>query len=455
MRQAKVFAGSSHPELASLITQRLGIAPAPCKLGKYLNSETSVSLDVSVRNQDVYIIQSGSLHSNDHLMELLVLINSCKIASAKRITAVLPYFPYSKQSKMRWLKKRCAITAKLVANMLVTAGVDHIITMDLHAAQMQGFFQKPVDNLFAEPTLAKWLKDNIPDGNGLVEDVVVVAKNAGGAKRVTALADKLGVLFALIHLEAVKPPPQQPIPIQSFDEVVLKQSQYALHNGSSQPSTTTITATSTIPASPPSLMSPQQATFSSLLAGGQFEHPSNSTDVVTAASMILNCSPTAVSSDAYSNANANTNTNTNTNTYPLPSSNVLPLHRTNTFSTASGDPQPALLGNARGKLALLVDDIIDKGDSFITAANFLINHCGAKAVYVVAIHGIFSGSTLQDLENCKSISKVVATNTFPLEASKKELAKKLNVVDISAPMAEAIRRHHNAESISFLFSNAI
>ncbi|CAG8708351.1 3964_t:CDS:2, partial [Dentiscutata heterogama] len=118
---------------------------------------------------------SGSTQINDHLMELLIMISACKGASASRVTAVMPYFPYSKQSKKK--KYRCAITAK-VANLLSVAGVDHIITMDLHASQMQGFFNRPVDNLYAEPCIAKWIQDTVPEyANG-----VVVSKNAGGAK---------------------------------------------------------------------------------------------------------------------------------------------------------------------------------------------------------------------------------------------------------------------------------
>ncbi len=109
MRQVKIFTGSSHPELSSLILERLGVQAAPASLKRFANAETSVELETSVRDADVYIIQSGSSQVNDHIMELLIMVNACKLASARRITAVIPYFPYNKQSKK---KSRSGITAK-------------------------------------------------------------------------------------------------------------------------------------------------------------------------------------------------------------------------------------------------------------------------------------------------------------------------------------------------------
>jgi len=126
-------------------------------------------------------------------MELLVLISACKTASARRITAVIPCFPYARMDKKD--KSRAPITAKLVANMLAVAGCVHVITMDLHASQIQGFFDIPVDNLFSEPLMLSYIKTRI-DG---WKDSIIVSPDAGGAKRVTAIADKLGVEFALIH----------------------------------------------------------------------------------------------------------------------------------------------------------------------------------------------------------------------------------------------------------------
>lgn len=147
----------------------------------------------------VFILQStepGNI--NDHIMELLILINACRTASARRITAVLPNFPYARQDKKD--KSRAPITAKLMANMLQTAGCNHIITMDLHASQIQGFFNVPVDNLYAEPSTLRWIRENL-----VVQDCVIVSPDAGGAKRATSIADGLDLGFALIHKERARP----------------------------------------------------------------------------------------------------------------------------------------------------------------------------------------------------------------------------------------------------------
>ncbi|EXJ82497.1 ribose-phosphate pyrophosphokinase [Capronia epimyces CBS 606.96] len=195
MRGVKVFSGRSHPSLVESICQRLGSSPAKCDLGNFANGEISVQIGTSVRNEDVFIVQSGSPHINDSVMEMLIMIAACKGGSAKSITAVMPYFPYSRQSKKK--SHRGAITAKMLANLMLVAGVDHVITVDLHASQMQGFFGKPVDNLFAEPIIARWIKNNVPNW----KEAVVVSKNVGGTKRVTSLADSLKLSFALVSTD--------------------------------------------------------------------------------------------------------------------------------------------------------------------------------------------------------------------------------------------------------------
>lgn len=143
-------------------------------------------------------------------MELLIMANACKTASARRITAILPNFPYARQDKKD--KSRAPITAKLMANMLQTAGCNHIITMDLHASQIQGFFNIPVDNLYAEPNSLKWIRENLMhesdsgrEVNGNRQDVIIVSPDVGGAKRATSMADKLDLGFALIHKERSAP----------------------------------------------------------------------------------------------------------------------------------------------------------------------------------------------------------------------------------------------------------
>ncbi|KAI0985707.1 hypothetical protein GJ496_012059 [Pomphorhynchus laevis] len=195
MPKIKVFAGSSNVMLGNRIASRLNLELGHCVLKKFSNHETSVEINESVRNEDVFIVQSGCTEVNDIIMELLIMMNACKIASASRITVVIPCFPYARQDKKD--KSRAPISAKLVANMLSTAGADHIITMDLHASQIQGFFDIPVDNLLAEPVVIKWIRENIPN----YREAVVVSPDAGGVKRVTSIADRLNIDFALIHKE--------------------------------------------------------------------------------------------------------------------------------------------------------------------------------------------------------------------------------------------------------------
>nr|XP_031864057.1 uncharacterized protein CI109_000701 [Kwoniella shandongensis]KAA5531129.1 hypothetical protein CI109_000701 [Kwoniella shandongensis] len=206
----KLFSGSSHPELAALIAKRLRIPLARANIHQPPSGETKVTIVESVRDYDVYILNTGAGSVNTHLMELCIMIHACKIASAKRITAIIPHFPYARQDKKD--KSRAPITAKLVANMLREAGCDHVITMDLHASQIQGFFDVPVDNasllqfapcsilsLYAEPSMIQYMRDHID-----VKNCVIVSPDAGGAKRATSIADRLNVDFALFHKERKK-----------------------------------------------------------------------------------------------------------------------------------------------------------------------------------------------------------------------------------------------------------
>ena len=198
MRGVKVFSGTSHPALTEAICQRLGTTPAKCDLGYFANGEIRVQIGTSIRNEDVFIVQSGSQSINDSVMELLIMIAACKGGSAKSITAVIPYFPYSRQSKKK--AHRGAITAKMIANLMMVAGVSHVITVDLHSSQMRGFFGKPVDNLLAEPIIGRWIKANVRNWR----DAVVVSKNVGGTKRVTSLADVLKLSFAIISTDRAR-----------------------------------------------------------------------------------------------------------------------------------------------------------------------------------------------------------------------------------------------------------
>ncbi|EGW30758.1 uncharacterized protein SPAPADRAFT_62611 [Spathaspora passalidarum NRRL Y-27907] len=197
----KLIAGNSHPELCDAIAARLGIPLARVGAFQYTNQETAVTIGESVRDEDVYIIQTGTGYDNlnDFVMELLVIINGCRIASARRITVVIPTFPYARQDRKD--KSRAPITAKLMANLLQCAGCDHVITLDLHASQIQGFFRVPVDNLYAEPSVLRYITDTFRNE---INELIIVSPDAGGAKRVAAIADKLDVPFALIHKERQK-----------------------------------------------------------------------------------------------------------------------------------------------------------------------------------------------------------------------------------------------------------
>lgn len=300
VRNIVVLGGSSHPELVATICHQLGIPNGRITLSKFAVGETRVEIQDSVRGKDVFVIQSGCGRVNDGVIELLITISACKTASAKRVTAVLPHFPYSRQSDipynkvgaplskaptnnnarsgdytfesrpgtpgpmdspvpgvshgdlekglsrlalergmdggsssssingkqplrrantsdsangLRWstgaqtsnsewsppkntgYKQWVAQAGTLIADLLTCAGADHIITMDLHDPQYQGFFDIPVDNLYGRPLLQRYIKYNIPD----YQNAVIVSPDAGGAKRATAIADALGMEFALIH----------------------------------------------------------------------------------------------------------------------------------------------------------------------------------------------------------------------------------------------------------------
>jgi len=186
----RVFTGTSNPELVHEICGHIGIPCGDIELNHFADGEISVQIKENVRGADVFLVQSTSNPTNENLMELLVMIDAARRASAKKITAVLPYFGYARQDRKD--KPRVAITAKLVANLIVTAGADRVLTLDLHAGQIQGFFDIPVDHLYAIPVFIKYLRSlNL-------EDVVVVSPDPGGGKRARAYGKLLGAPIAFI-----------------------------------------------------------------------------------------------------------------------------------------------------------------------------------------------------------------------------------------------------------------
>jgi ribose-phosphate pyrophosphokinase len=296
----------------------------------------------------VFVLQSTRPNDiNDGLMELLIITNACKTASARRITVILPNFPYARQDKKD--KSRAPITAKLMANMLQTAGANHVITMDLHASQIQGFFNVPVDNLYAEPSAIKWIRENIlhttesgressyantnGDTHPRKPQCVIVSPDAGGAKRATSIADRLDLPFALIHKERSRP-----------NEV----------------------------------------------------------------------------------------------------------------------SRMTLVGEVRDKICILVDDMADTCGTLAKAADTLIAQGGARDVVALVTHGILSGSAVDTLRNSQ-LSRLVITNTVPvleekirgLHVPEGEKGCRLEMIDIAPVLAEAIRRTHNGESVSYLFSHPV
>ncbi|XP_048846842.1 phosphoribosyl pyrophosphate synthase-associated protein 2 isoform X2 [Brienomyrus brachyistius] len=320
-----IFTANSNPagrELGKRIAERLGVELGKVQVYQEANRETRVQIQESVRGKDVFIIQTVS-----------------------SITGVVPYFPYSKQCKMR---KRGSIVTKLLASMMCKAGLTHLITMDLHQKEIQGFFNIPVDNLRASPFLLQYIQEEIPD----YRNAVIVAKSPASAKRAQSFAERLRLGIAVIHGEA------------------------------------------------------QDA--ESDLVDGRHSPP-----------MVKNVAAIHPSLEI-----------------PL----LIPKEK----------PPITVVGDVGGRIAIIVDDIIDDVDSFVAAAETLKER-GAYKIFVMATHGILSSDAPRLIEE-SAIDEVVVTNTIPHEIQKLRCPK-IKTVDISMILSEAIRRIHNGESMSYLFRN--
>lgn len=198
-KNIKIFTGNSHQELAKEIADLLGVQVGDSKVSKFSNGEISVDINETVRGTDLFVIQPICEPVNDSFMELLIMLDAFKRASAGRITAVVPHYGYARQD--RKAKARQPITAKLVADLIHTAGADRVLTMDLHAAQIQGFFDIPVDHLEGVPILAKYFKEL-----GLnTAELVAVSPDIGGVKRTRKFAEKLHVPIAIVDKRRPKP----------------------------------------------------------------------------------------------------------------------------------------------------------------------------------------------------------------------------------------------------------
>ena len=196
----KLLAGNSNPGLAKAIGDYLGLPLTKAQVTRYADQEVFVVIDENVRGEDVFIIQSTSYPANDHLMELLICTDALVRASAKRITAVIPYFGYARQD--RKIGGRTPISAKLVANIITRAGADRVLTLDLHAGQIQGFFDIPTDNLVAFPVMAEDIRGQYGRAS---RDLMIVSPDVGGVVRARQLADRLNADLAIVDKRRARP----------------------------------------------------------------------------------------------------------------------------------------------------------------------------------------------------------------------------------------------------------
>src|SRR6202167_4411748 len=199
--ELKVFSGSAHPGLAREIAEFLGVQPGQARLRRFPDTEVSFQIDENIRGTDVFVVQptcaNGSASVDEHLMELMIMIDAFRRSSAARITAVLPYYGYARQDRKD--KPRVPISAKLIASLLERAGADRIMALDLHAAQIQGFFDVPVDHLFSAPVMIEYFKPlEVPD-------LTVVSPDPGGVERARAFAKRLNAPLAIIDKRREKP----------------------------------------------------------------------------------------------------------------------------------------------------------------------------------------------------------------------------------------------------------
>uniref|UniRef100_A0A2K5F2K7 Phosphoribosyl pyrophosphate synthetase associated protein 1 n=1 Tax=Aotus nancymaae TaxID=37293 RepID=A0A2K5F2K7_AOTNA len=338
----RVFSANSTAactELAKRITERLGAELGKSVVYQETNGETRVEIKESVRGQDIFIIQTIPRDVNTAVMELLIMAYALKTSCARNIIGVIPYFPYSKQSKMR---KRGSIVCKLLASMLAKAGLTHIITMDLHQKEIQGFFSFPVDNLRASPFLLQYIQEEVRNHHFTIFLC---------PSRAQSYAERLRLGLAVIHGEA------------QCTELDMDDGRH----------------------SPPMV---KNATV----------HPGLE----------------------------------------------LPL------MMAKEKPPITVVGDVGGRIAIIVDDIIDDVESFVAAAEILKER-GAYKIYVMATHGILSAEAPRLIEE-SSVDEVVVTNTVPHEVQKLQCPK-IKTVDISLILSEAIRRIHNGESMAYLFRN--
>ncbi|KAK7981985.1 Ribose-phosphate diphosphokinase [Apiospora saccharicola] len=500
MRNTLIFSGTSCPALSGKICENLGLSPASADLSQFSNGETSVRILTSVREKDVFVVQSGSPKINDTIMELLIMISACKGGSANKVTAVLPYFPYSRQSKKK--SHRGAITARMLANLMHVAGVKHVITIDLHASQMQGFFKCPVDNLHAEPLIARWIRMNVSNW----KEAVVVSKNAGGTKRVTSLADALKLNFGIVttdrkraganmtvsmimnHLDGFDRPAPLVNGTQRLSQAMLGDN---AETSQSRDADTTPPRSSRVIAdaqgSPrrsngPPLMrtrTVQAPTPASPIDELNEEESQNFNDVraqvvthgrLVQGHIVPDDYPSANHSDAGGEGSQQSEKTeaedpmamSHASSYFAPEPHALGGSGEADVSSDEEDEKlqdPSmehmitLVGDVKDRPVFIVDDMIDKPGSWIAAAETVVKRGHANKVYCMATHGVFGGDCLEQLQACECIDQIIVTNSFPISEDKAKNTSKLVILDLSFLLSEAIRRNHYGESISPLFQH--
>jgi ribose-phosphate pyrophosphokinase len=307
----KLLTGTSNQNLAKEVSEYLNIPLSDAIVSRFSDGEVSVQINESMRGEDVFVIQSLCPPINESIMELLLMLDAIKRASAGRITAVIPYYAYARQDRKD--KPRVPISARLLADLITVAGAQRVVVVDLHSPQIQGFFNIPVDNLYALGVLYDYLKDKVDSSN-----TVVVSPDAGGVERARLLANKIGCPIAIIYKRRPEP---------------------------------------------------------------------NVAEVLN------------------------------------------------------------IIGDVKGKRAIIVDDIIDTAGTVCAASELLLSK-GAIRVDVVATHGLLSGPAVERLRK-SPVEEVVITNTIPTEHKNLE---KFKIVSIAPLIGEAIRRIHEGESVSVLFT---
>lgn len=379
------------------------------------------------------------------------------------------------------------------------AGVKHVITVDLHASQMQGFFKCPVDNLHAEPLIARWIRQQVPNWR----EGVVVSKNAGGTKRVTSLADALKLNFGIVttdkkrgtnlttsmimnHLDGLerlpsldalsihrRAQPQDPPPMPARERSSARRPRTVADSSGSPVNTERIPLPTKAPETSSSLEPASQDTLTSATHRPSMDSQSGCDDrragEVTQGRLVHGHivdddfpSPTVSNVDA-SQPDADPMTASHASSFFAAEAN--PYAPPAGDDPASSDEEEAtladpkvehmitLVGNVRQRPVFIVDDMIDKPGSWIAAAETVVKRGGAQKVYCMATHGVFGGDSLAQLQACECIDAIVVTNSFPITEEQAKNCSKLVILDLSPLLSEAIRRNHYGESISPLFQH--